>query len=1122
MSPAGERLAAKVGAVRALLIRRAVLAAGLWGSAVVGMALVAAWLLAGPGGWRQGSALPLGLDLAALVVVTLLALGVRAQLRRRLAEGPLARVLEESAGLRAGLVQGALELSRSVPGGLSEALAERAASEASGALEGPAPGVGGSLGTEVGGWVRRGWIAVAAVAAVLSLLALAAPARAARAWGGLSSPLRVLEEAVLSPISVSPGSVEVPRGSDVEVRVEATGRTTADLAWLVAGDVPRVETLVLHDGVGVKVFQSVSAAVEYQARTPDGASSDTFHLIPVDPLFLGDLRVQVEYPPHTGIPPEEHRGLVPPLNLPEGTRLVVEGRASRELSRAALVGADGAPAMELTVEGAGFGGVWTPARSGSYAWSFLDDAGGEPVSPLDPLVVLLVGDSTPEVSIPIPGRDTTLALSLRQPLVLEARDDHGLRRLELVAWRVTALGDPRERMVQALDLGGTRAALARPLLDLSGWELLPGDEVRYFAQAVDNAPRAQTGRSREYALRMPDASALRRGAEELLGEVAERLEELASEAQRNAEETRDLQRAAAARPSNGGRPGTPDAQGEMGFEEKEEVRKALEGQAELSSGVDSLRSELEALQRALEDAGQADPELRADLDELQRLLEQIAGERLSERLEDLAEELGRGDAREASRSLRELAEEQEGLRERLERSLERFRRAAVEQEFRATLGEAEDVARKERALADAMEEADRPELRVEQQAALEKDAGDVQARMDSLGKSLEQIGEAGAARGVEGAREQARQAQERMGEARERARRGEHAEAGEKADQAADRMEEAAAQLEQAQQRMAQQLARAALEALLRAADDALALARRQSQLRGAMVGAPSEALAGMRGDEASLVQGVRNLAQTLHASAEGILASNQALSAQMGRAMESLERTMQALESRRPAGPAPEMAAVQALDDLNQVALLALAGAEQMAGQRGEGGGETTEQLEELAQQQGDMVDRTGQLTPLQLGQQALREQLQALAEEQQSVADELEELSRQEDVEAEALGDLSRLAAEAEAVAEALARGRLTPETLERQERLFHRLLDAGRSLQKEEEDLSDERQSRTPGAFERGDVVPLGTERLGALRYGLPSAEELSGLPPAVRQLVLQYFERLNRGGGGGGSL
>jgi hypothetical protein len=71
-------------------------------------------------------------------------------------------------------------------------------------------------------------------------------------------------------------------------------------------------------------------------------------------------------------------------------------------------------------------------------------------------------------------------------------------------------------------------------------------------------------------------------------------------------------------------------------------------------------------------------------------------------------------------------------------------------------------------------------------------------------------------------------------------------------------------------------------------------------------------------------------------------------------------------------------------------------------------------------------------------------------------------------------------------------------------------------------EDEKPSDERESKTPGAFDRADVVPLGSERLGALRYGIPSAEELQRLPPAVRQLVLEYFQRLNRGGGGGGGL
>jgi len=45
----------------------------------------------------------------------------------------------------------------------------------------------------------------------------------------------------------------------------------------------------------------------------------------------------------------------------------------------------------------------------------------------------------------------------------------------------------------------------------------------------------------------------------------------------------------------------------------------------------------------------------------------------------------------------------------------------------------------------------------------------------------------------------------------------------------------------------------------------------------------------------------------------------------------------------------------------------------------------------------------------------------------------------------------------------------------------------------------------------------VAPLTAEQMGALRYRLPEADQLLRLSPAVRQLVIQYFERINGGGG-----
>ena len=95
---------------------------------------------------------------------------------------------------------------------------------------------------------------------------------------------------------------------------------------------------------------------------------------------------------------------------------------------------------------------------------------------------------------------------------------------------------------------------------------------------------------------------------------------------------------------------------------------------------------------------------------------------------------------------------------------------------------------------------------------------------------------------------------------------------------------------------------------------------------------------------------------------------------------------------------------------------------------------------------------------------------------------------------------------------MAQLLSGGRLDAEVRDRQQRLFHRLLDAGRSLEKEEE--SDERESEAPGEFERGTVLPLSADDLATFRYQLPSAADLRALSPPERQMVIQYFERLNR--------
>ena len=1121
VSPGAGDLTRRVAAVRRHLRRRSALAAGTWVAVGVAGVWVAAWILAGASGWRAGSVLPLVLDLGLVAWLGLGAFAAHRLVDRWLAEDRLAGSIERAALLRTGEVRGPLELARGLPEGVSSALAERASERAAARLHGrPDRELAGEMGLSVALWTRRGWGALLGATLVLVMLAVLAPTRSAGAFAGLASPIGVLRGAGLPALVVEPGSMEVMRGADVDIEVRAEGRRTVRLRSQETGDVARSEEVEVVDGRAVFLLRDVSAPTEYVVDGDDGSSSPRYVLTPVDPLFVSDLRIDVTFPPHTGFAPEQYQGATPILRVPVGTRFAFEGRANRPLRSVALTDSAGAPVAPLDIEGVGFEGRWSPRSSGTFTWAFRDAQDGRPDVTPEPITVVLIPDEAPAVEIVAPTADTVLAPDLRQALVIEAMDDYGLGTLEMVAYRVTALGERREPVERRFDLGGSRLASLTPVMSFESWGLLPGDQVRYFVRVVDNGPSPQSAQTAEYVLRMPSADQIRRGVDEALTQTAERLSELAEEAGLRADENRQQARERTLGQRQRQPAGAPTTGGDPSFEERQGLERALSEQEEMAATLDSLSAELGAMEQRMAEAGQADPELRPQMRELRSLLDQLEGEELRAETERLSEALERNDLREAGRTLEQLAAEQEELRERLEESLDRFRRAAVEQDFRATRTEAEELARQERALADAMREEDTGALRQEQQEQLSERAEELESRLDRLEERLRSLGEERAADGVRDAAANAEQAAGDMREAAQQAGQGRPEDAAQRAEQASDRLDEAARALQQAQQDEAQQQLAQAREALERSADDALALARRQAELRRDMREAGRERIAEMRAEEASLAEGVENLADNLRLATEGQIPGAREMSAQMGRAMESLQRTIDAMDRPRSMGGSPYAEAERAVGDLNQLALMALAGAEQL-GQQGQGqtqqGQQIQDALEELAQQQGDLVNQAGQIVPMQLGQQAMSEQLQRMSQGQQSVSDQLGDLSNQPSSDG-ALGDLQQLAAEAAELAEALAAGRLEPETVRRQERLFHRLLDAGRSLEREE--FSEERESEAAGEFERGSVLPLEGGQLGALQFRMPDAAQLEGLSPGVRRLILEYFERLNRGSTVGG--
>jgi hypothetical protein len=300
-----------------------------------------------------------------------------------------------------------------------------------------------------------------------------------------------------------------------------------------------------------------------------------------------------------------------------------------------------------------------------------------------------------------------------------------------------------------------------------------------------------------------------------------------------------------------------------------------------------------------------------------------------------------------------------------------------------------------------------------------------------------------------------------------------------------------------------------ALAALDRALAETAALARQQEAVADAM--RRGETGAGVRARQGAVEDGAAAVEQQVReAGARNALVSPQ-LEAALAFAQRQMRGAREQLNQAQPNPAAATALADEALDALNATAhAIARARGDVSGAQSGTGFAEAVERLGRMAgQQRGIAGDAQGLLPMLGQGGEAMLQQLRALAARQRALAEQLEQLEA-----AGASNAAGALAEEARELARQLDQGRLDRRTVERQERLFRRLLDAGRTLEGEEPDPQRDRTSRAAQADSGRRPRALAPGEAGrGPRVRYPTWEELRALTPEQRRLVLEYYRRLN---------
>jgi hypothetical protein len=1120
---------------------RWIAAAGVTTAVCVAATLLAlgTWLLA-DARWLQ---LPRVTPWLVWVAVVGLVGGALWFIRRRYARvataSGVARAVERERAMRDGSVRTALEV------GEESSLGRLGAAMVAATLEGfkspvLVPGLRRSL--------RRAALIGGGLVVVAVAVLVGAAARSSDGWAAVVHPVRAWRGTLLGGLALEDAPAVVQRGDLVTVRVRAPGRSAVTVMQRATGASWRESALPIEEGSAPLRIGPVDADVAV-AVTDGRAWSDTINIRVADRPFLGDVSIRAIFPAYLDRR-EEALPAGEALRIPRGTVLVLDGMSSTELTSVRLVG-DGA-AIALVPNGRRFSGRFSATTSARLTWEAMGKAGKLAEVP-EPLELDVLPDSTPTVEILAPGRDTVAAEDDSIGVAVLATDDHALGNVALRVSVVDASGTDAATDVRPLFSQRSQQWSGETIVSLRG--VSPGTTLRLVAVATDASPWRQTALSREVLVRVPTLSEMRDAARAVADSTVAR-----ANSTTNAQKALERRTAEAARRQQRQQQSGANKEN-LSFENAEQAKNVAKEQREIADRVDQLQKAARELERQLKQAGALDSGLAARLRETQELLKQALTPELAEQLRKLEESAQQLSGEQAQKSLQDLAEQQRKLREQLEKSAEMLKRAALEGQMSTLREEAKDLAERQKKMAE--------QLGKQPQSAAQKQAKDLAQQSRDLAddvKNLEQRlaqakAEAGKDRVSEAtdkineaarAMERAAKSQEQQGQPGQKGQEqkgqegkeggeqkqgnappnaagqssktgqqsssqaqgeqgkqqgGNAAQGGqEAAREAAEAMAEAADQLAKAREQQIGEWKSELTTELDRAIQEMLQLAREQRTLeQQAREGkAPNE----LRSQQSALQQGVAKASERLEEEGrKSSLLSQRSLRAvgDASKKVEDATKRTQAAQS----GQQMATAMRDAGDALNQAAASLVRDRERAGDAKSASGfQEMLEMLQQMAKQQQSLNQSMMDLLP-RMGDAQGKQQARALARQQREVAAGLDEAADRDNT-----GRAEAMAREARQLAQALESAAIDPSVLERQQRLFKKMLDAGLSLEKEDE--REDQGKREAKPWTGTEVYNPGTSAVSgkaASKFQAPTWNDLRGLTPEERRLVLEYFKRLN---------
>ncbi|MEE8417461.1 MAG: hypothetical protein V3S06_02255, partial [candidate division Zixibacteria bacterium] len=561
---------------------------------------------------------------------------------------------------------------------------------------------------------------------------------------------------------------------------------------------------------------------------------------------------------------------------------------------------------------------------------------------------------------------------------------------------------------------------------------------------------------------------------------------------------------------------------EIDWENQQGAKNVLENQRDLAERLQKLADDMQENLEDLQYNRLIGEEIVEKLQELQTLMEKIASPELKEAMRKLREALENMDPEELRQALEEFQMTSEELLENLDRALSLMKQLAIEQKMDLLVELAERILEDQNQINENTDAAGDSSALADQSQACKNNSG----QFNSLKEQFEQLKQMDADMQLVPEAEKANAEMQinnpeipedfaGMMNSLSSGNKGMCQKQGKNLSRNLQQVSEA---LKKARDAMQQEMLADIIRKLQRASENLLYLSRRQEGLLDstrALENSPVN-LRDFAVPESQIEAAAIRIAELISDASKQTVFINITLLRHVGQILSDLSDASKYLDSR--SARKAIKSETSAMANMNTVVFMLMQAQQACKNScSGSGMSEMMKKMGQMSQQQSGINQQTMMLMPkpgmsLSMSQ---KQSLRKLGAEQEMLRRQLEELSEQLGKRGNMLGRLDALGEEMKKISEDLSRSKLDRKTIERQERILSRLLDAQRSIHRRE--FSRRRKAEQGiDIARRSPVLPDDySNRDGWLSNIIERALQ-EGYPRKYEKIIKAYFKSLQNEG------